>query len=597
MKSKLLFFNLALILYLVGLAFGLDSNLQVGAIFVLLGASIIAILYFDIIWKAIQNKTILTWDNLILSIGLFALAVLFIHGFSVSIDFMFFRKLLWFDALYFPAGFILIFLFQYLISQLVPKDRRIWLIGGTSISTIMAFIGMIGYAGWLPLPPRLVFYSWVFFIWFLSILLLFLCFRGDMNSRKEYRIFLLLSLVMIGFWLFRFVSTPLILSGLLKATLDFGLVPLLILPIAILAVKRFYPFVIFAFYFVCLDIYFIHFDRNFNDLVNIGINGCANYYQEITYLVNTSPEISLLELSKQPIQSELDDIVEEWKNKPFPVVAPEVVYEELQSNGDTIKVIAHSVDGKVHYGAVRIPNGLDVMKAPIVMELEGGGTGIDVSKISTLSRGKCWEEKNQFISILPSYRGNVLRGENFCFRSEGYFGDAWHGASIDAITFLEVVKAYYHKPANTPVLIDGLSRGATVALIIGSLTDKADFIIANSTHSKFVDPYVINHERVGKSLMRAFAIPAASKQEIRKRMITSSPYFFADHLPPFQLHQGTEDHLTTIWHANQLKQRLNDLGKNNANYEFVIYEGEGHGYDDGEIVCKTVRDFLGQFQE
>ena len=120
---------------------------------------------------------------------------------------------------------------------------------------------------------------------------------------------------------------------------------------------------------------------------------------------------------------------------------------------------------------------------------------------------------------MPSFRGNILRGDDFCFRSEGYAGDVWLGAAEDAVAFLEVVKYIYNKADSTKTLAKGGSRGATVALIIGGLTDKLDYIIATSTHTNFLDKYVVEYERVGGSYSRAFYTPKANPYEIRKRII------------------------------------------------------------------------------
>lgn len=590
MKTKLLLFNFALVSFLVGLGFGLGNNLQTGAILILCGASIIAIQYSALILKSLKEKRLLAWNNLMFAAGLFVLAIIFLHGFSFTIDLMFYGKFLWFTYLYFAAGFVLIFLFQYFVLRNLPEEKPSWFFTITTLTSIMGFVGLAGFVGLLPFSPKLVFYSCVFFICVISIALLFLSIKGRNSDQKEYRIFLLLSLSMVGFWVFQFVSPPLS-NGLFKAVIDFGFVPLIILPLAIWFGKRCYPFIVFGFYFICLDIYFIQFDQNINYLINVGINGCKNYDQDKTY-PEPSGDILIQELLHETTQHEIDQISKEWQNRKFPVIEPQVVYEAIQNNGDTIKVITHSVEGNIHYGAIRIPVGIDVATAPILLELEGGGTGIDASNMKSITRNKCEASRKQFISVLPSYRGNILRGNEFCFRSKGNFRDAWHGAAIDAITLLEVVKALYNKTDAAPVLISGLSRGATVALIIGSLTDKADYIIANSTHTKFVDRHVFSNEQVGGSLSRAFILPGLSTVDIRKNLIASSPYFFANQLPPFQLHQGGDDHLTTRWHASKMQQKLDSLGKSKEVYQVFIHEGKGHGYDDDRIVCEGNSRFL-----
>jgi dipeptidyl aminopeptidase/acylaminoacyl peptidase len=193
---------------------------------------------------------------------------------------------------------------------------------------------------------------------------------------------------------------------------------------------------------------------------------------------------------------------------------------------------------------------------------------------------------------MPSFRGNLLRGNDLCFRSEGYAGDVWLGAAEDAVAFLEAVKSLYNKSDSTKVLASGGSRGATVALIIGGLTDKVDYIIASSTHTKFLDYSVIQNERVGRSYPAAFYTPETTPGEVRKRIIASSPYYFADRLPPFEVHQGTEDQKTTVWHARRLGEHLNEIGTDDNSYNIYIHENKGHGYDDDKVVCESLGRFL-----
>lgn len=166
------------------------------------------------------------------------------------------------------------------------------------------------------------------------------------------------------------------------------------------------------------------------------------------------------------------------------------------------------------------------------------------------------------------------------------------GAAEDAVAFLEVVKLMYNKTTNVKTLVKGISRGATVALIIGGLTNKSDYIIATSTHTKFLDPYVVDNEIVGNAYSRAFYTPKASPEEIRKRLITSSPYYFLNNLTEFEVHQGTEDQKTTIWHARVLENRLSEIGRNDSTNHVYIYDGKGHAYDDDNIVCASLRRFL-----
>jgi dipeptidyl aminopeptidase/acylaminoacyl peptidase len=258
-----------------------------------------------------------------------------------------------------------------------------------------------------------------------------------------------------------------------------------------------------------------------------------------------------------------------------------------------MKVISHNINGQRHYGLIRIPAGLKTQSAPILLVLHGGGSSIDVLETDLLYRiasGSCRDALNNYIVIAPSFRGDIVRGENFCFRSEGYTGDVWAGAAEDAAFFLEVVKKLYKKDEGSKTLAIGISRGATVALILSGLTDKIAHVIAISTHTDFLNEDVFRNETVGRDLSKVFFTPRDSPENIRKKILTSSPLYFAEHIPSLEIHQGTADHLTTVRHAQALEHRLKEL-KRDSSARFYFYEGKGHGFDDDKHVCSSLAEF------
>ncbi len=593
MKTKLWLLNIVFILFLTGLLLSISQEIQAGAIVILIGAMLASSVYFIQIRQQFQNSEIWSGSTFAMTLGLVVLAVVFVHGFAASIDMILVHRIGVFTFLYFGAGFVMVALFLYFSIKSVGKDPgRSWIIAASAIAFVLGFAGQLGSLQLIPVSARWIYYSWVFLLFFYVIFLLVNSVRGAQELRSERFKLLGISLLLLGFWLVRFPLAIDIPQGLVKAAFYFGLVPMLVLPLAIFTVRRLRSFVVFIFYFLFLEFYFIQFDANFKYLVDVGIHGCVDFEEAIYYPIINDPGVSTDDLFREPSQQEIQEIRTEWLQKDFNSQGIQKVYAEALPGGDSIHVISHLVDGQLHYGAIYLSRDLNFQQAPILMHLEGGGTGMDVSKEQTLTQGKCLRARKGYLQILPSYRGNVLRGKNFCFRSGGYPGDVWLGATHDAVAFLEAVKTHYAMPDSTPVVLSGRSRGATVALMIGALTDKVDYIIASSTHTKFLDRHVVQNERVGRSFGAAFYTPKATLLEMRRRLIASSPYYFAQWLPDFELHQGSEDPLTTVWHANVLQNQLEKLGKDKHTYNIMIYPGKGHGYDDDSIVCGSLRDFL-----
>lgn len=597
MKIKLVFINLALIIYFAGLLCTIGVGFGFGAVMVIVASVIILCLYLIQLYNAFKEKKLFSLNILSYTLCALVIAELFLLGFSISIDQSLFG-LPGFHQFHIFTGFIVLSLFtgSSIISawKIEQKNLRYLLITGLGISCLLSLIGFLSFAGIISGAVRLIYYSFVFLTFF--YLLYFLLSRILTRQQNQYEnwIGLLTSSLMVLYWILRWQIPDLISQGIYNVGFHMGFVMILILPLSILLINKNHFLTIFILYTILIDFYFISFDKEFKYLVNVGVNGCVGYDKATEYPVVNDSGIAIEELFKPPSVDEINAVIKDWESKDFAPNQVQIVHTERQPNGDSIKVISHYVSGQKHYGIIRIPAGINTKKAPILMGLQGGGADIDVLESTFLRRmssGMCRDVLDNYITIAPSFRGDIVRGKDFCFRSEGYTGDVWLGPAEDAVSFLEVVKAMYSKGDSTKVLAMGVSRGATVALIIGALTQKLDYIISISTHTNFNNIDVFRNERVGKDYPRIFFTPQTTPENIRKRVIASSPYYFAERLPNFEIHQGTEDTQTTVFHARLLEQRLREVGRNDSTFKIYIYEGKGHAYDDDNIVCKRLKDF------
>lgn len=597
MKLKLAFVNFALILYLVGLLCSIGIGMSSGAIVILFASAIITGVYLVQLYNAGKEKKIFSSSVLLYTLGVLVLAEIFIQGFSISIGMSLFA-LPGFYHLHVFIGFILLALFAWFnytsIRKIDQKSIRSLLLVGLGVFCFLSLIGFLSFAGIVPGAVKLIYYGFVFLTFFYLLYFLLSLFLTRQLNQSENRIGLLLSSLLVLFWILRWQTPDLISPGFYRVILHLGFVMIVILPFSIVFINKIHFLTVFILYTTLLDLYFIAYDREFKYLVNVGGNECVGYDNATDYPVVNDPGISIEELFKIPTADELKDIINEWESKAFTPMQVQTEYAEQKPNGDSIKVISHYVSGQKHYGIIRIPAGIDTKKAPILLALQGGGAEIDVLESTSLfkiSGGMCRDVLSNYITIAASFRGDIVKGDGFCFRSEGYTGDVWLGAAEDAVSFLEVVKAMYSKADSAKVLAMGVSRGATVALIIGALTEKLDHIISISTHANFLNMDTFRNERVGSDYRQVFFTPQTTPENIRKRLLASSPYYFAERLPVVEIHQGTEDILTTVHHAKQLAQRLHEVGRNDSTFRIYYYEGKGHGYDDDNIVCKSLFDF------
>jgi hypothetical protein len=594
--KRLAILNLALVIYLSGLICTIGVGYGFGAIVTISASLVILCLYLFEVYNYYRAGKLFSLDILVYSIALIVIGELFIQGYSISIGRSLFG-LPGFYQLHAVVGFILLGLcagysIKYVREIESDKSQNL-IIVFVVIGTVISVIGYLGFAGIFRGTVRFIYYSFVLLVFFYFAYFLLARFKNlsNINYRKAAT---LISLLMLCFWIVRWQLPEFISPGVYRNILHLGFVVVIVLPLSIILFKRMHYLTIFILYTVLTEIYFIPFNLDFKYLVNTGIHGCVGYENEVQYPIVKDPGIALKELFSTPTTEEIEEIKNDWKSKTFRPKGVQIEYTHREPNGDSIKVISHLVNGQRHYGLIRIPSGLNIEDAPILLALHGGGAETDVLDsdfVYRIASGMCRDILNDYIVIAPSFRGDIVRGKEFCFRSGGYTGDVWSGAAEDAASFLEVVKSMYDQNKNRSVIAMGISRGATVSLILGGLTDKIHKIIAISTHTDFMDEEAFRNERVGSDYPKIFFTPATSPDKIRKRLISSSPYYFAEHLPSFEIHQGTEDVLTAVQHTKHLDGRLKQLNRSDSTYKIYYYEGKGHGYDNDEVVCKSLREF------
>jgi hypothetical protein len=598
--KRLLLVNLSLLFYFSALICSIGISYSAGAIMAIIASLGILVAYVLQLKEQYFSGKLLSWDSLAATIGTLLVAEVFLQGYSISIGHSV-MSLSGFYHIHVFAGFLVLTLFTvYSVRSINTHEderNRTWLLIAVAISTLISLLGYLGFARILSGTVRYIYYSFVFLLLAYSVFFLFTLFKRRSSEGRAETMTFILCLLMVFHWVLRWLLPHTIEPGFVHVVFNIAFFPIIVLPIAIFHFRRLHFIIVFILQGILLDIYFISFDRDFKYLVDAGINGCVGYEHAVDYPVVQHPGISISELCAPPSAEEITSIVDEWKARDFTPREVRTVFAQRYPNGDSLKVFSHLIHGKLHYGLIRIPTGINVKKAPILLVLNGGGADVDVVDANDVHRvvsGVCRDVLDRYVLLAPAFRGDIIRGDGFCFRSEGYTGDVWAGAAEDAAYFLQVVKASYAREENALVLAIGISRGATVGLILGALTNKVDRIISISTHTDFLNEDVLYNERVGYDFPKVFFTPRTSPDSIRRRMLTSSPRYFAEYLPPFEIHQGTDDQLTTVQHTQRLEERLKALHRSDSTFRIYYYQGKGHGYDDDALVCKTLRDFVKQ---
>lgn len=600
-KLRLVLLNLSLALFFAGTLISLNDNFGVGAIFTLVAGALAATAYGSQLRVALKNNTSRVVNAIVLTVGALAMAMVFLVGFSFSI-----RHSLLLDPgflqVYHITGFLILAVFVWSafqsIEQLEHQGQKILLVVSLAVFCIMSFIGFLGFAGLEPHNVMLIYRGFVLFVFvFFGVGIVFTFKKTEAGGDRFGMGILVVSVLLILYWIIRWQATNLLTSNVSKVFVYVGFLIVIGLPVSIAIVARKHYFIIyFILYSVVVDFYLIPFNREYRYLAEVGLQECVGYDDAINYRPVFSVGVSDQELFAKPQPAEIEAVANEWRSKSFSPKRVKIEFEERLPNGDSLKVISHWVgDSLRHFGLMRIPKGIDASKAPLLLMLQGGGPDLDVlteTFADQILPQRCANVIGNYILLMPSFRGEIVRGNGFCYRSAGYNGDVWIGPAEDAISFLEAAKSVVHQEDSSRVIAVGISRGATTGLIIKALTEKVDYCIAISPHTTFLDQNVYEHERVGADFPKIFFTPETTVENVRKRLIAASPYLFSDRLSGIEIHSGTEDKLTSPYHVSLLKDRMTELGKLGETVTIHTYPGKGHGFFDDRIVCQTLTEFF-----
>jgi len=166
---------------------------------------------------------------------------------------------------------------------------------------------------------------------------------------------------------------------------------------------------------------------------------------------------------------DIEAVLAEWASRDLSRANAEVIYEE---DGEDYRflIVEHDVQGKVHFGGMLLPDTDDLSGAPVELLADGlnqGSPSIGLNNV-VISTNLKSPPHSSFIEIWPSFRGRSLTYEGAgYFFSEGDFCDAFDGATDDAIALLNVAEKLFPEANFEEVLVNGGSRGGTVAQLMG----------------------------------------------------------------------------------------------------------------------------------
>jgi hypothetical protein len=318
----------------------------------------------------------------------------------------------------------------------------------------------------------------------------------------------------------------------------------------------------------------------------------------------------------KPTPAEIRAVEVDWRTRdltPHDVQQVTTKEVELAGSRSIVRIVSHRVHGSRHYGAIIIPPNAKPGCCPVVIEAKGVSPSyfpLSLEGLHTL--GFMGDLRQQFIYLVPSYRGELLKFDGVDYQSEGDRTDAWDGATDDAIALLNVALQTTPAADANRICAFGQSRGGTVALLLGIRDRRISCVVDSAGPTDWFELMGTegwtqeeifgeglrtraNPEETGGQLIDHFLLKAIRGQEnlaaVRHRMLAASPLYFASRLPRALLHYGVEDPFVPVRNGLQFVAELRRHHVPAQRFQASFYPGEGHDTDRLEAPLKS-REFI-----
>lgn len=315
---------------------------------------------------------------------------------------------------------------------------------------------------------------------------------------------------------------------------------------------------------------------------------------------------ALADLFAPPTAEEVRQVRRDWRGRDL---SPKEVTEVRQTTLDTdhgafrMRVISHLVHGKRHYSAILVPADATPGCCPVMLDVRGIRWDYRSRRL-TAGLGTLQilrDAAPRFVIAVPGLRGEALEIDGETYLSEGDRTDGWDGAADDSIALLSVVLETVPEADPERAGIFGLSRGASVALLAAARDPRIDCAVAWAgpadwfrligtwgwTFEEEVREGLRQRWQPGQGsgsaaqfiewfLRRPIDDGLPSLPEVRARVTASSPLYFADSLPPSDLHYGVEDRSVVVANGAAFRNRLNELGRTAPDYRVTLHPRAAH---------------------
>jgi dipeptidyl aminopeptidase/acylaminoacyl peptidase len=313
----------------------------------------------------------------------------------------------------------------------------------------------------------------------------------------------------------------------------------------------------------------------------------------------SEPDIPALmdALMVPPTAEEVRQIVAEFDRLIYPCDdAGFEVIETREGQFAVLSLVAYESGGLRIYGVISRPKAEGTY--PLLLYNHGGDSGLSANELDhPLAFG--------FVQVASAFRSEPVRWFGEQFVSEGR-ASPWDADVADALVMLSCAERLPNVDASR-VLAFGGSRGGAVSLLaairapgrfrsVVELFGPTDFFDPNFRDDLEALVNGTDDSRPGVGFLKTEILEpyingGTTLDDARRALIRRSAIYFADRLPPVQIHHGTADEIVPISQSDRLAAQLEMI---NRPVEYFQYPGVGHDPQLGGQLLIRVLSFLGK---
>lgn len=281
---------------------------------------------------------------------------------------------------------------------------------------------------------------------------------------------------------------------------------------------------------------------------------------------------------------EFNEVLSSWKIFNSQSDRFHIISNSIYAPNREVQIIEHFSKEQKHYGAVILPTQYDSLKNyPMLVWANGLDQSNPSVQLNNTTIRTLVSKFSNYIIVIPSYRGQALVYERKRYCSDGFFGDAFDGATDDALRLLALVIDEIEGADENRISVCGVSRGGTVALLMGIRNQAIRNVVSIAGPTDFFSNEF--YYRYGKQYKYQFLSTNTSVKDIRAKMLKSSPiHFIDDYQNPLLLIHGKHDRTVHISHASKVIHKL----EGQENFTAILHN-EGHQFRNWDQVVDWIK--------